>query len=190
MPMLGLGLSHNGGFCADAVRAALAAGYALFDTAQRYRTEASLGALLREHLDAPGAPDRSALFVTSKVWPGNYSRVRESCEASCEAVGLGSLDLMLVHWPDCGKGAGNAAARRDLWREMELLVEAGVVRCIGVSNYLREHLEPLVEECSVPPAVLQSEFNPAQNARDVRLFCEEHGIQFQGYWWVSAMHCV
>eukprot|EP00054_Salpingoeca_dolichothecata_P017168 m.102313 g.102313 ORF g.102313 m.102313 type:complete len:353 (+) comp22334_c0_seq4:823-1881(+) len=179
IPMLGLGLSHNGGgFCRDAVVAACEAGYMLFDTAQRYNTEAPLGALLKEL-----GIDRKTIFLTSKVWTGNYGdNFDKAFHTTCCNLHTDFLDLFLVHWPDPGDLASSKReGRRQLWRKMELLVERDAVKNIGVSNFQVSHLEQLLEDCSIPPAINQCEFNPFQQPNDIIDFCRDRKIVFQGY---------
>merc|ERR1712045_896931 len=94
MPMLGLGLSHNGGFSGPTVAAALDMGVRLFDTAKRYGNETQVGRLLRQ-----STVEREKVFVTSKLWIDDMGRVEEACIESCRRLGLEYLDLYLVHFP-------------------------------------------------------------------------------------------
>lgn len=179
IPWLGLGLSHNGGgFSSPAAEAALEMGCRLFDTAQRYNNEEELGNVIAQ----AGVTDA---FVTSKVWPGNYHSVTQSCLESKDRLKLDSIDLMLMHWPDCGESSLEANKRRraEVWRDMEGLLDAGHVKAIGVSNFEVSHLESLLDagECSMPPQINQCEFNPMQQQRHLLAFCQSRDVLFQGY---------
>lgn len=137
--------------CRAAVTAALEAGYRAFDTAQMYGNEAEVGAALQ------GASlPRDALFVTTKVHPDNFDAARfiSSVEKSVEALGLGPVDLLLLHWPPVGG---------DVRPSLELLSEArarGLTKHVGVSNYTVAMLKTAVATIPDPIAVNQVEFHP------------------------------
>lgn len=192
MPVFGMGLSHNqGGFSRPAVLAALDAGIPLFDTAKRYGTEASLA----EAIAASDRP-RDQLFLTTKLWPGDadVGAAKEACAASLARLDGGGgggdrpIDLYLQHWPGQWHGGSmdesRAAAkerRQATWRQMELCVESGLARAIGVSNFLVPHLEDVLDGCSIPPAVNQIECNPYQQQDELARFCAARGIVVEGY---------
>ena len=120
MPMYGLGLSHNGGFSADAVSLSLDLGVRMLDTAERYGNEAEVGQILalRRALPTPAPPP----FITTKLWPGsvrNETDVSRCCAASCDRLGVDSVDCYLVHWPGMW-GAGGSFASNLLWRMRQL----------------------------------------------------------------------
>ncbi len=152
MPRFGLGVfqSPDGEVTRTAVLAALEAGYRLIDTAAIYRNEASVGAALRDSGVA-----REAIFLTTKLWNSDhgYDATLRACRASMRRLGVDYLDLYLVHWPV-------AERRRDTWRAMETLRDEGLVRSIGVSNYMLRHLRELLTHCRVKPAVNQIELSP------------------------------
>jgi diketogulonate reductase-like aldo/keto reductase len=90
--------------------------------------------------------------------------------------------LYLVHWPGSSDNSCTAQrARAATWREMELLVEKGSCRAIGVSNFLESHLHELEGSCSVCPQVNQFEFNPLQHRKQLMQLCREMNIQVEGY---------
>jgi len=172
MPILGLGVwqTRVGAETRDAVRAALAAGYRLIDTARVYQNEADVGTALRESGVA-----RELVFVTTKLWNSDhgYDRALRACDQSLARLGLAQVDLYLVHWP--------AAGRRDTWRAMERILADGKARAIGVSNYTIRHLDELLGECRVPPSVNQVEFHPFLHQRALLDHCRAHGIQLEAY---------
>ncbi|PRW60380.1 glyoxal reductase [Chlorella sorokiniana] len=182
MPAVGLGTFRvRGQEAVDAVSWALAAGYRHIDTASIYKNEEEIGTAIR----ASGIP-REQLFITSKVSP--YQQGTEAATAACEASLrlLGThIDLMLVHWPGVAKvdaaSPDNAAMRRQTWRVLEQLHRRGQLRVIGVSNYEIKHLEELLGYAEVKPAVNQVECHPRYQQRDLRAFCQAHGIAVVAY---------
>jgi diketogulonate reductase-like aldo/keto reductase len=172
MPRLGLGLYAARGAELDrAVAAALEVGYRHLDTASVYGNERRLGrALARAEID------RTALFVTTKVWntEQGYRQTRESLEHSLQRLGMDYVDLFLVHWP-------HSALMEATWRALEDLLEAGKTRAIGVSNFLTHHLDRLAETAEVAPAVNQIEFHPHHQSPELRAACRERGIVVEAW---------
>ena len=172
MPWLGLGTYLVGGAAVRrAVTAALETGYRHFDTAAFYDNERELGEAIR----ASGVP-RAEVFVTTKLWNSDHgaAAARRAFEQSAQRLGLGQIDLYLIHWPVPGK-------RLDSWRTLEELLGEGRCRAIGVSNYTIDHLRELLDECDVVPAVNQVEFSPFLMQRDLLNLCRERGIRLQSY---------
>ena len=164
--------------CLQAIRA----GYRMLDTAAAYRNEEGVGAAVR-HCGLP----REELFVTSKVWntERGYDRTTASFKASLERTGLDYLDLFLIHWPANRKQFGDEARRinADTWRALEDLYEAGLVRAIGVSNFLVHHLEELIADARIMPAVDQIELHPgfSETQLPVVEFCRRQGIAVEAW---------
>jgi 2,5-diketo-D-gluconate reductase A len=137
---------------AEVVARALAAGYRHIDTAAAYRNEAAVG----QTIHASGL-DRGEVFVTTKCFNDDhgYDRATRAFEQSLERLELEHIDLYLIHWP---------VPAHDLyvetWRAFIDLQSAGLVRAIGVSNFQPPHLERLVAETGVTPAINQVELHP------------------------------
>ena len=152
IPGLGLGVfkSSPGKETERAVRWALEIGYRHIDTAAFYANEADVGRALKNS----GIP-REKVFITTKVWNSDqgFDRTLAAFDLSRSNLGLDVVDLYLVHWPIKGK-------YRDTWKALEKLLAEGKVRAIGVSNFLAHHLEDLMKNSSVTPAVNQVEFHP------------------------------
>jgi 2,5-diketo-D-gluconate reductase A len=137
----------------QAVVDAIEVGYRLLDTAVNYENESEVGEAIRRS----GLP-REELFVTSKL-PGRhhgYDDAVASTRASLERLGLDHLDLHLIHWPNPSAGLYVEA-----WRALVELRERGLVRSIGVSNFTRAHLDRIIADTGVVPAVNQVELHPA-----------------------------
>ena len=172
MPWLGLGVwqSGRGGETYDAVRAALEIGYRHVDTAKIYGNEADVGRAVRES----GLP-RGEVFVTTKLWNADhgYDKALRAFDTSLKTLGLEQIDLYLIHWPE--------ARRKESWKALSKLKADGKARAIGVSNFTIAHLEELLAEGGVVPAVNQVEMHPFLWQKDLVSFCEKHRIQVEAY---------
>lgn len=175
MPALGLGVFLTPPEqTAAAVRSAIHAGYRLIDTASAYLNERAVGQGLRNS----GIP-RGELFITTKLWPGQYGydAALRGFEASLDRLGLDYLDLYLLHWPVPTDFAATVAA----YRAMAQLQSDGRVRAIGVCNFLPQHLRALQDETGLVPAVNQIELNPFYTQAATRDVHAELGITTQAW---------
>jgi 2,5-diketo-D-gluconate reductase A len=174
IPQLGLGVfqvpDHE---AADAVLAALDSGYRSIDTAAVYRNERGVGEALAR-ADVP----RDDVFVTTKLWNDDqgFDAALQAFEASRERLGLDVVDLYLIHWPCPARDA-----YVESWRAMIQLRDEGKVRAIGVSNFMREHLQRLLDETGVTPALNQVELHPWLQQEELRAFHAQHGIATEAY---------
>ncbi len=155
MPNFGLGvyLMKEPGECKSAVSHAINSGYRLIDTAMAYGNEQEVGQAIRES-DVP----REEIFVVTKLrrpHATGYEEVLQRCQESMENLGIGPIDLYLVHAPP-----EDITAREPVWKAMEQCLERGWVRSIGVSNYGNHHLEDMHKYARIMPAVNQIEINP------------------------------
>ena len=169
MPMLGLGVWQvpNGPEGVNAVRWALELGYRHIDTAQAYGNEESVGRGLRESGVA-----RDEVFITTKFHPGPRDPAAEA-EQSLKRLGVGHVDLYIVHWPQGGPTRA--------WPGMERARELGHTRSIGVSNFKVAELEALFAVASVPPVVNQVQFSPFKYRRALLETCQEHNVALEAY---------
>ena len=176
IPWLGLGVfqTEPGPVTRDAVRYALETGYRAVDTAAMYRNEADVGEAVRQS----GIP-RDEVFVTTKLWhtEHGYDSALRAGRASAERLGLGPIDLYLIHWPR----ANSPEDRLDSWRALIRLKSEGVCRSIGVSNYTVRHLEELRSHSDVVPAVDQLEFHPFVYDPELVGYCERAGIRLEAW---------
>ncbi|OEJ93206.1 aldo/keto reductase [Streptomyces thermolilacinus] len=174
MPQLGFGVWQvPDSEAADAVGTALEAGYRSIDTAAVYENERGTGQAVK----ASGLP-REDLFVTTKLWntEQGYDSTLRAFDASLERLGLDYVDLYLIHWP-----APARDAYVDTYRAFEKILADGRARSIGVSNFLPEHLERLMDATSVVPAVNQIELHPQLPQAESRAFHERHGIATEAW---------
>jgi diketogulonate reductase-like aldo/keto reductase len=153
------------------VEKALEVGYRHLDTAAAYRNEAGVGAAIA----ASGIP-REELFITTKLRNGEQGQPFEAFEASRRALGLDYIDLYLIHWPVPSQGLFVSA-----WQAMEKLYANELIRSIGVSNFLPEHLETLLASAAITPAVNQIELHPTFQQRGLADVCRSKGIAVEAY---------
>src|SRR3954466_7909062 len=175
MPALGLGVFQSPPEeTAAAVEAALRVGYRLIDTAAAYGNEREVGDAVR----ASGL-NRSEVFLETKIWISDYGydETLHGFEKSAGKLGVEQIDLLILHQ------ALPSAFDRTLgaYRALETLLADGKVHAIGVSNFMVEHLERLLDRASVVPAVNQIEQHPYFSQADVQAFGEQHGILAQAW---------
>lgn len=174
LPVTGLGtygLWGNAG--ANAVSSGINAGYRLIDTAYNYENEGAVG----EGIRRSGIP-RDQLWVTSKL-PGRYHTYEKALVAIQESLFRAQLDyfdLYLIHWP-----LPNQDTYVEAWQALIDAQKWGLVRSIGVSNFLPEHLERIIKETGVTPSVNQVELHPFFNQAHQRKVHTEHNIQTQSW---------
>ena len=171
MPVLGLGVwqMDEGAETENAVEWALEAGYRHVDTAQLYRNERSVGAAIgRSRIP------REEIFVTTKWLPTVRSPGHE-LERSLERLGMGYVDLYLIHWP-----VPLRAGRRG-WQDLEELADRGLARAIGVSNYGDDRLAKTVANARRKPAVNQVHFSPFHYRRRLLEACDSLGVVLESY---------
>jgi len=175
IPQLGLGVyqTQPGPAVVNASLWALEAGYRHIDTAHIYLNEAGVGEAIHK-----SGLSREQLYVTTKLWNSDhgYDQTLRACDASLKELGLDFIDLYLVHWPVEHK-------RLDSWRAMERLKKDGKVKSIGISNYMKRHVQELLDHCEIPPVLNQIEMNPFiyQYRKDTIDFCEAHKICIESY---------
>lgn len=178
-----LGTTHSGGYVHDTVVYAIKeCGYRHLDTAKRYGVEKFLGQAIKDSGVA-----REEMFLTTKLWPKDYGfdKSRGAAFESMKRLGTDYLDVFMLHFPTCPSDVANPQqVIEETWRQLELLLDEGRIRALGVSNFLEEDLERLMtsmETSGSLPHVNQCEFHPYQNPRNLRRFCDENEIQFQGF---------
>lgn len=153
------------------VEDALGAGYRHIDTAAAYANEAGVGAAIR----ASGLR-REEIFVTTKLRNGDQPHARQAFERSRKALGLDRIDLYLIHWP-----VPSQEMFVKVWKTLEKVYSDGLVRAIGVSNFLPGHLDALLAEADVVPAVNQIELHPTFQQPEVAEKSRFHGLAVEAY---------
>jgi 2,5-diketo-D-gluconate reductase A len=169
LPVLGFGTSPlRGREAAAAVRTAIETGYRLIDTAENYQNEDAVGQAIRD-----SGVDRADIFLTTKFnrrWH-SVDGVRQAAEASLQRLGMDYLDLLLVHWPNPDQDR-----YVDALRGLSKLLDAGIVRAIGTSNFKPAHLQRVLDETEIVPDVNQIQLSPCATRGASRAYHAEHGI--------------
>jgi 2,5-diketo-D-gluconate reductase A len=176
IPQLGFGVFQvEPAETAEAVERALAIGYRHIDTAEMYRNEREVGDGIR----ASGI-DRSEIFLTSKLNNGYHEPddARRAFDRTLSDLGFDYVDLFLIHWPLPTLYNGDYVST---WRTLEEFRADGRARSIGVSNFQVEHLQRLLAEADVVPAVNQIELHPYFQNREVAAFGAEHDIETEAW---------
>lgn len=180
-----------------AVKDAIDAGYRHIDTAHIYQNEAPIGRAIRAKIEE-GVIKREDIFVTTKLWCTYFTpdRVIDACKKSNEKLGLGYIDLYLMHTPVAfpwqaedvffPKNSDGTPATLDLdyldvWRKMEELVDLKLVRSIGVSNFNSQQLERVIKNCRIKPVNLQVECSPQVTQHKLIDFCRTRGVVVTAY---------
>ena len=199
MPAIGLGTfgsdNYTAAQVAEAVRGAADAGYRHFDCASVYGNEKEVGDALGRVIES--GVEREELWITSKVWNDKHGdgEVLASCRQSLSDLKLDYLDLFLVHWPfPNSHGKGVDAHARDpnarpyihrefmqVWRQMEQLVDLGLVRHIGTSNMTVPKLSLLLRDATIKPAANEMELHTHFQQPELFEFVIQNGMVPIGY---------
>lgn len=183
IPKLGLGTWFiEDQEAAEAVRAAIAQGYHLIDTAQAYGNERGVG----EGVRTCGMP-RDQIFVASKVAAEakTYESAARSIEETLSKMGLDYLDLMIIHspqpWAEFREEKRYFHENKEVWRALEDAYQAGKLRAIGVSNFLQDDLDHLLSDCRVAPMVDQILLHITNTDLDLLKYCRQKNILVEAY---------
>lgn len=195
MPILGLGTwKSEAGKVYNAVKEALKIGYRHVDCAYIYGNEAEIGQALSEAFQE-GILSREELWVTSKLWNNAHHTedVEPAIKQTLSDLKLDYLDLYLIHWPVMFKkgvhmpqsGADFMSLEElpiiDTWRAMEELVDKGLAKHIGVSNFSKKKIENLLAEARIKPEANQVELHPYLQQKDLVAFCQQNGVHMTAY---------
>ena len=180
----------------EAVRGALKAGYRHFDCAACYGNEAAIGQVFDEALRS-GTVKREDLFIVSKVWNDMHGKgdVLLACAKTLRDLRLDYLDMYYVHWPfpnyhppRCDVNERNPDSKPfsvdrflSTWRQMELLVDMGLTKHIGMSNMTLPKLRAVLPLCRIKPAAVEMELHPCFQQRELSDYIRAQGIQIVGF---------
>ena len=182
-PIIGLGT------CAinnveEVVYQSIKDGTRLIDTASIYKNEEDVGKGIKRAFDE-GIVKREDLFIVTKCWVTEKGDPEKALKSSLERLQLAYVDLYLDHWP-CGKDYTGEnkfenICVKDLWAKFEKLVEQGLTKSIGVSNYNVQNLLIILSFCKIKPVIDEVEFNPYLYQKDLKEFCDKEDIKIFAY---------
>ena len=180
IPKIGLGTWQipDGEDTYNSVMFALKNGYRHIDTAKAYGNEASVGRAIKDFGIA-----REDIFVTTKL-PAEckgYDIAKKCFEESLSDLGLGYIDLYLIHapWPWDKMGMDCTEGNIESWKALEEIYESGKARAIGISNFAPE--QPILDNCKVVPMVDQISFHVGNRQEHIVAKCKENNIQLMAY---------
>lgn len=183
IPKLGLGTwLLDDAQAAQAVRDAISIGYRHFDTAQAYMNEAGVG----EGIRSCGVA-REELFITTKVAAElkNYDAVAQSIDESLAKLGLDYIDLLIIHSPQPWKEFRGEnryfEENKEVWKAMEDAYKTGKVKAIGLSNFLQDDIENIIESCEIKPMVNQILAHVSNTPFELIEFCQKNDILVEAY---------
>ena len=182
-PIIGLGT------CAinnveEVVYQSIKDGTRLIDTASIYKNEEDVGKGIKRAFDE-GIVKREDLFIVTKCWVTEKGDPEKALKSSLGRLQLAYVDLYLDHWP-CGKDYTGEnkfenICVKDLWAKFEKLVEQGLTKSIGVSNYNVQNLLIILSFCKIKPVIDEVEFNPYLYQKDLKEFCDKEDIKIFAY---------
>ncbi len=165
----------------NGIKTAYSCGYRLFDTAVMYNNEQLIGQSIKK-LKLP----RNDLFLTTKIIPQDmtYEKAKQSIDKSLKKLNTDYIDLVLIHWP----GVTNPQQRIDVWKALEEAVEQGKVKSIGLSNFLKKHIEQILNNCKIKPVINQIECHPLYYDKDTIEYCKSQNIIIEAYCPLAEFH--
>ena len=198
VPCIGMGTFGSARFTAEqvshAVAGAIRAGYRMFDCAACYGNEDQIGEVFKAAFDE-GVVERKDLYIMTKVWNDMHRDVRKSCLKSIKDLQCDYIDLFFIHWPfpnyhapHCTVDSRNPDSKpfsveefMDTYRQIEELVDEGLVRHIGISNMTIPKLEAVMGKWRIPPVACESELHPCFQQQEIFDYLVAHKIQPIGF---------
>lgn len=177
IPCVGFGTYNaKGGDNYKMILDAIECGYRYFDTASLYETERDLCRAVKD-----SGIDRKELFIASKAWYDELDDVEAALDRSLNRIGTDYLDIYLIHWPRQYEGDNYKETDIAVYRKLEKAVEKGLIRAIGLSNFLPHHTKNILDNCKIKPVVDQLEIHPGYTQYAACLYNKENGIVNQAW---------
>ena len=185
IPLIGLGTSRISNIV-DVVYNSIKDGLRLIDTAFKYGNEAEIGKGLKKALD-DNLCKREDLFIIGKIWIDDRRDPEAALRKTLEKLQLNYIDLYMDHWPSGNNYTDPNNIKEqvpifEFWPKMEELVDKGLARSIGVSNYNVQNLLNLLNICRIRPLVNEVEFHPYYYQKNLKDFCDKENITLIAYY--------
>ncbi len=185
IPCIGFGTwqSADGDEAYNAVLTALREGYRHIDTAAAYGNEESVGKAIKAFL-AESDVKREDLFITTKLWNNDhgYDATVSAIDTSLKKLGLDYIDLYLIHWPNPIKFRDCWAKKNsESWMAMEEAYDDGKLSAIGISNFCKRHIDPLLDAAQIAPMVNQIKLCPGQTQQELVEYSKSLGMVVEAY---------
>ncbi|KPJ16305.1 1,5-anhydro-D-fructose reductase [Papilio machaon] len=168
----------------EALSYAIDIGYRHIDTADLYRVEPEIGRVVKQKI-SEGIVKREDLFITTKVWQHNHREadVEKSVRASLKRLDMDYVDLVLMHWPMSISvdGVDEKIDYLETYRGLEAVLQKGLTRAIGVSNFNLQQMQRLLANCNVVPVVNQIEINLNLGQKELVEYCQSKGLVVVGF---------
>lgn len=179
IPCIGLGTwqIRDRNLLSELLREAYDMGYRLIDTAAAYSNEIGIAKAIENN-----GLHREKIVLSDKVWNTcrGYEEVQMACRNSLKKLKTDYLDIYLIHWPASPRLYPDwEYINAETWRGMEKLLQEGLVKAIGVSNFKVHHLEALKKTCKMKPMINQIEFHPGVQNTEIYDYCKAHDILIQ-----------
>lgn len=182
IPAIGFGCYNaKGGDNVQIIKDAIDSGYTFFDTASLYETERDLGKAIKEK-----QVKRDDLFIQSKLWIDEmgYDQAKAAIERTLNRLQMDYLDVYLIHWPRQNSNTTLdewKSLQKETYKAMEEMVEQGMIKAIGLSNFLPHHLDNILSFCHIAPVVDQLEFHLGYTQEKAKTYAEEKGLKVQAW---------
>ena len=184
MPGFGFGVWQiTKGDTAESVKMAIKAGYRNIDTAAAYQNEKEVGEGIHQAMAELGIT-REELFISTKLWNDHrgYEMAKEAIETSLANLNIGYIDLYMLHWPAVEKWHSDwRKINADTWKACEEYYDRGLLKSLGVANYLKHHVQALCEDVRIWPMVNQIEYHPGFGQVESTKYCQENGIVVEAW---------
>lgn len=177
IPCVGFGTyNEKGGDNYEMIVNAIDCGYRYFDTASLYETERDLGKAIKD-----SGADRKELFIASKAWHDELDDIDAALDRSLNRIGTDYLDIYLIHWPRHMEGDDYKERDVKAYKSLEKAVEKGLIKSIGLSNFLPHHTKNILDNCSIKPVVDQLEIHPGYTQQAAQTYLKDNNIVPQAW---------